>query len=75
MILNTADVRTLYKSRVLSARQADTIITVSEFSKQEIIDHVGVAPHNVKVIYNGIDKTIFRPDLSKEEILRAKKKI
>jgi len=47
---------------------------VSEFSKQEIIDHVGVAPHNVKVIYNGIDKTIFRPDLSKEDILKAKKR-
>jgi glycosyltransferase involved in cell wall biosynthesis len=38
----------------LSARKARTILTVSDFSKSEIVAHLGVAPDIVRRVYNGI---------------------
>ncbi len=37
-----------------SARQARAVITVSEFSRREIVDHLGVAAAKVRVIPHGI---------------------
>jgi glycosyltransferase involved in cell wall biosynthesis len=37
----------------LSARRAAKIITVSDFSKREIVRHLGVAQSSVEVIYSG----------------------
>ncbi len=34
---------------------SDRIVTVSEFSKSEIVDTVGTDPEKISVIYNGID--------------------
>lgn len=36
-----------------SARRAARVITVSDFSKREIVRHLGVAQSNVEVIYSG----------------------
>jgi len=72
--LDSADVKALYNSRVKTAKMADKVITVSEFSKQEIVEHVGVAPHNIEVIYNGIDHKTFRPNLSEQNTARIKQK-
>ncbi|MCD7964843.1 MAG: glycosyltransferase family 4 protein [Clostridiaceae bacterium] len=36
-------------------RRADIIITVSEFSKNEIIKHLGIPSEKIQVIYNGVD--------------------
>jgi len=41
-------------------RQVRAIITVSHFSKERIIEHTGVEPHRVHVIWNGVDAR-FRP--------------
>ncbi len=41
--------------------KASTIITCSEFSKQEIVNIFNVAPEKVKVIYWGISKNIYKP--------------
>jgi len=37
------------------ARRADTICTVSEFSKKQIMDYYGVPPEKIRVIYSGSD--------------------
>jgi glycosyltransferase involved in cell wall biosynthesis len=38
----------------LSARRAKRVLTFSDFSKREIVRHLGVAPDRVEVIYHGI---------------------
>lgn len=40
----------------LSARRAAKVITVSDFSKREIVRHVGVPQSQVEVIYSGITR-------------------
>ncbi len=37
----------------LSARHSDRIITISEFSKREIVEHIGISPDKITVIYHG----------------------
>jgi glycosyltransferase involved in cell wall biosynthesis len=38
----------------ISARRADRILTISEFSKQDIVRYCGVSENKVKVIYPGV---------------------
>jgi glycosyltransferase involved in cell wall biosynthesis len=38
----------------LSARRAAKVITVSDFSKREIVRHLGIQPDKVDVIYSGV---------------------
>ena len=47
------------------ARKAEKIITVSEFSKHDIIDNYGVKPEKINVVYNGANEG-FKP-ISEEE--------
>ena len=44
----------------LNAKLADKIITVSNFSKKDIVDSFGVEPNKVEVIYNAAN-TIYSP--------------
>ena len=39
---------------------SDATITVSGFSKQEIIRHLSVTPHKISVIHNGVNHQLFR---------------
>jgi glycosyltransferase involved in cell wall biosynthesis len=41
------------------AKVADTITTVSEFSKSEIVEHLDVPRPKVDVVYNGVDTSFF----------------
>lgn len=41
-------------------RKADKIITVSNFSKEEIVKYYHINPEKIKVIYNGVDPTFHR---------------
>ena len=43
------------------ARRAAHVVTVSEFSRRELIDLLGVSPERVSVIAGGVDER-FRPD-------------
>ncbi|RLM95886.1 glycosyltransferase family 1 protein [Haloarcula sp. Atlit-7R] len=58
-----------------SAEVVDTIITVSEFSAEEINTHLGVPMSKIEVVYNGIDDFFFSgeskylPELSENYIL------
>ena len=45
----------------LAARRADHILTVSEFIKQDIVDHYNLAPDLVTVAPNAADRDVFRP--------------
>ncbi len=48
----------LYYKEVLSrlAKKAKVVITVSEYSKTQLVEHLNLHPKLVKVIYNGIDE-------------------
>jgi len=38
----------------LSARRAERVLTFSDFSKREIVRHLGIDPERIEVIYHGI---------------------
>ncbi len=42
------------------AQRARALITVSEFSRREVSQHLGLAPERLQVIFNGVDES-FRP--------------
>lgn len=44
------------------ARKADMVITISSFSKQSIIRHLGVAPERIAVAPLGVDMEAFTPN-------------
>jgi glycosyltransferase involved in cell wall biosynthesis len=49
-------------------------ITVSNFSKSEIIKYTGVKPSSIDVFYNGVDTELFRPITNDELLLQTKQK-
>jgi glycosyltransferase involved in cell wall biosynthesis len=42
-----------------AAKRADRVITISEFSKQRIVDHLGIDPGRIDVAHLGVDLTEF----------------
>jgi glycosyltransferase involved in cell wall biosynthesis len=44
-----------------AADVADAVVTVSEFSKREIVSHLGIGPDKIRVVYNGVDEYFFEP--------------
>ena len=44
-----------------SARRANLVVTVSEFSRQRIVERLGVAPERIAAIPHGIDHATFAP--------------
>ena len=58
-----AAARTFYNRRVVPAqiRNVDHIITVSHYSKKDIVERVGISPEKITVLYSGINHEIFRP--------------
>ena len=53
------ETKTLFWRR--SARWATHIITISEYSKREIVTHFGIADEKISVIPLGVDERWFRP--------------
>lgn len=51
-----------------SCRHADHIVTVSEFSKKEIVKYLHVPKEKVTVIPNAVDHKIYRPDYTEGQI-------
>jgi glycosyltransferase involved in cell wall biosynthesis len=49
-----------------ACKKSDVVLTVSEFSKTDIVDLFPKCSRKVKVVYNGIDKSIFKPLPEKE---------
>src|SRR5207244_54770 len=44
-------------------KRADLIFAVSDFTKNDLIRHLDVPEHKIRVAYPGIDKNIFHPGL------------
>lgn len=53
--------------------QTDYVVTVSESSKREIIEHFKVDPERVVVLYNGVDRQLYR-QYSEPEVRAVKDK-
>jgi len=54
----------LYANPMLlaGARRASHIFTVSTYSKQKIVEHLGVDPGRITVVYNGVGKDFYPGD-------------
>lgn len=52
----SASARYLAWSYRRAVRDADALITISEFSRSEICRHLGADPHDVTVVYPGLDE-------------------
>lgn len=44
-----------------STRTANSVLTVSEFSKRSIVEHHGISPDKVFVAYHAVDESMFAP--------------
>lgn len=53
----------------MSARKADIVCTVSEYSKYELADRYRVDPSRVSVLLNAVDRTIFYPGEAGAELI------
>lgn len=58
----------------LLAKKAKGIITVSEFSKEIIMEHIDIEPDKVKAIHNGVNRKHFFP-VDHELIQNTRKKL
>ncbi len=54
--------------------RAAVILTVSEFSRQEIIKYLGIPADKIEVIYDGVDLDLFHPGYDPEQIDKTKEK-
>lgn len=54
-----------------SCRHADHIVTVSEFSKKEILKYLHVPEEKVTVVPNAVDHTVYRPDYTDQQIRKV----
>lgn len=62
------------KEMEASCRRADLIITISEFSKYEIVKYMNVDPKKVEVVPCGIDHTVFCDRIKEEIVIQVKEK-
>lgn len=67
---DVAHIKVLSDVRINSCAGADSVITVSEFSRREIIQNTPIKPEKVHVVYNGVDHKIFFPGPKNNEILK-----
>lgn len=57
-----------------SLMRADIIFAVSEFTKKDIIEKFGVEEKKIKVVYQGIDHSVYKPNLPESELRRVRNK-
>ncbi|MDE7313425.1 MAG: glycosyltransferase family 4 protein [Eubacterium sp.] len=51
-----------------SCRHTDYIVTVSEFSKKEIVKYLRVPPEKITVVPNAVDHAVYRHDYTERQI-------
>jgi alpha-1,3-rhamnosyl/mannosyltransferase len=67
--LHTPATRRLQRRKAAFARDAaDLVIVISEATRRDVVEHLGLEPARVRRIYPGVDP-VFRP-LSDQEVLR-----
>ncbi len=57
-----------------SFARADIIFTISEYTKRDLIKFFGLPENKIKVIYPGIDHSVFRADLDSSRKAEVKEK-
>jgi glycosyltransferase involved in cell wall biosynthesis len=57
-----------------SCKRADKIITISEFSKNEIIRYLDIAEDKIVVMPCGVDFSLYHPDYTNEEVQNVNEK-
>jgi glycosyltransferase involved in cell wall biosynthesis len=68
------DINQLKRWTPLSAKKAKKIITISEFSKKEIIDAYKIKPEKVEVVYPSFNKNLFHAKVPSTKIVQLRKK-
>jgi glycosyltransferase involved in cell wall biosynthesis len=68
------DINQLKKWTPLSVKKAKKILTISEFSKNEIVKLYGTNPDKVEVVYPAIDKDVYHGKVPKTKVVSVKKK-
>ncbi len=51
-----------------SLKRADAILTISQFSRDEIADIYGIPQERIRIAYPGVDPTMFHPEPGEERI-------
>ena len=64
----------LGKNLKIYCQRADVILTVSEFSRQEIHHYLGIPLEKIHVVYNGVDPEQYHPDYSEDRVQETKAK-
>lgn len=59
---------------IKSCSRADHIITISEFSKNEIIKYMHIPEHKISIMPCGVDLSIYHPNYAEEDVIDVKKR-
>ena len=70
----TVDLNQLKRWTPLSAKRAKHILTISEFSKSEIVKFYGVNPNKITVVYPSFDRDLYHGKVPKTKQSQVKKK-
>lgn len=68
----------VWRSRWLfrrSARKADMVLTVSEYSRREIAECYGLPPERIGLLLNAVDPAVFHPPQSDESAVLGARKL
>lgn len=66
--------RYMEKNVEKSCKRADAIITISEFSKKEIIKYLGISANKIWVVPCGVDLLTYNPYISSKRVNAVKQK-
>jgi len=66
---STAEIIASFNRCVGRLRHVDALITVSEFTKNEMIGKLGISPDKITVCYHGVDPSFFVTEV-REEVVR-----
>jgi glycosyltransferase involved in cell wall biosynthesis len=61
--------RKIMEQQAKVIQRADTVIAISEHTKEDLIGHLGIDEDRINVIYQGVDTDIFTPQERDEEVL------
>jgi glycosyltransferase involved in cell wall biosynthesis len=61
-----------WRMNIKGLQKADEIITVSEFSKDQVQEVTGFPKENIHVVYNGVDHTQYYPNHDRQILSRYK---
>jgi glycosyltransferase involved in cell wall biosynthesis len=61
--------RKIMKRQIKVMKKADKIIAISEHTKKDLVEKIGIPEEKITVIYQGVDTKFFKPQERDEEIL------